>query len=176
MGTGQTGEPVVLGPNTVIDLPEGASFQFVEILARSLAEHRAWLESLDQAMRRDALIPAAALVRHHRRTSSSDRWISTSGGNQPARTSPETATHRDGDADPPRTGHRERRSPAAMAGGSGRHRPGDGVAPGSADRNAAEGFASETPVDIEVALQAEDLGDIQPLRERHQGEIGEIAG
>ena len=52
-------EPVVLGPNTVLDLPEGASFQFVEIQARSLAEHRTWLEVLDQAMRRDALIPAA---------------------------------------------------------------------------------------------------------------------
>ena len=60
MATGQPSEPVVLGPNTVIDLPEGASFQFVEIQARSLAEHRAWLESLDQRMRRDALIPAAA--------------------------------------------------------------------------------------------------------------------
>ena len=52
-------EPVLLGPNTVLDLPEGASFQFVEIQARSLAEHRTWLELLDQAMRRDALIPAA---------------------------------------------------------------------------------------------------------------------
>jgi hypothetical protein len=52
-------EPVVLGPNTVLDLPEGASFEFVEIQARSLAEHRTWLELLDQAMRRDALIPAA---------------------------------------------------------------------------------------------------------------------
>ena len=29
--------PVVLGPNSVIDLPDGASFQFVEIQARSLA-------------------------------------------------------------------------------------------------------------------------------------------
>jgi len=55
-----TSEPVVLGPNSVIDLPEGASFQFVEIQARSLAEHRAWLESLDQGMRRDALIPSGA--------------------------------------------------------------------------------------------------------------------
>jgi hypothetical protein len=55
-----TSEPVVLGPNSVIDLPDGASFQFVEIQARSLAEHRAWLESLDQGMRRDALIPAGA--------------------------------------------------------------------------------------------------------------------
>jgi hypothetical protein len=60
MGSSATSEPVVLGPNTVLDLPEGASFQFVEIQARSLAEHRAWLESLDQGMRRDALIPAAA--------------------------------------------------------------------------------------------------------------------
>jgi len=59
-GTGSAGEPVVLGPNSVIDLPEGASFQFVEIQARSLAEHRAWLESLDQGMRRDALIPSGA--------------------------------------------------------------------------------------------------------------------
>ena len=55
-----TSEPVVLGPNSVIDLPDGASFQFVEIQARSLAEHRAWLESLDQGMRRDALIPSGA--------------------------------------------------------------------------------------------------------------------
>ena len=60
MGTSAAGDPVVLGPNTVIDLPEGASFQFVEIQARSLAEHRAWLESLDQGMRRDALIPSGA--------------------------------------------------------------------------------------------------------------------
>ncbi|EAQ74230.1 MULTISPECIES: DUF4055 domain-containing protein [unclassified Synechococcus] len=60
MSSGQPSEPVMLGPNTVIDLPEDASFQFVEIQARSLAEHRAWLESLDQAMRRDAQIPAAA--------------------------------------------------------------------------------------------------------------------
>jgi hypothetical protein len=59
-GAGPAGEPVVLGPNSVIDLPEGASFQFVEIQARSLAEHRAWLECLDQGMRRDALIPASA--------------------------------------------------------------------------------------------------------------------
>ncbi len=60
LGASQGSEPVVLGPNTVIDLPEGASFQFVEIQARSLAEHRAWLESLDQGMRRDALIPSGA--------------------------------------------------------------------------------------------------------------------
>jgi hypothetical protein len=50
--------PVVLGPNTCMDLPEGASFEFVEIRARSLAEHRAWLQILDDTMRRDALIPS----------------------------------------------------------------------------------------------------------------------
>jgi hypothetical protein len=60
MGSSSASEPVVLGPNSVIDLPEGAIFQFVEIQARSLADHRAWLESLDQGMRRDAQIPAAA--------------------------------------------------------------------------------------------------------------------
>jgi hypothetical protein len=41
-----------------MDLPEGASFEFVEIRARSLAEHRAWLQILDDTMRRDALIPS----------------------------------------------------------------------------------------------------------------------
>jgi len=61
-GVGQPSgsEPVVLGPNTVMDLPEGASFQFAEVQARSLAEHRAWLEVLDAAMRRDALIPSSS--------------------------------------------------------------------------------------------------------------------
>jgi len=38
--------PVVLGPNTCMDLPEWASFEFVEIRARSLAEHRAWLQRI----------------------------------------------------------------------------------------------------------------------------------
>ena len=60
MGAGAANAEVVLGPNSIIDLPEGASFQFVEIQARSLAEHRAWLELLDQGMRRDALIPSGA--------------------------------------------------------------------------------------------------------------------
>jgi hypothetical protein len=41
-----------------MDLPEGAKFQWVEIEARSLAEHRAYLPQLEEAMRRDALIPA----------------------------------------------------------------------------------------------------------------------
>jgi hypothetical protein len=60
LGQASGGEPVVLGPNTVMDLPEGASFQFAEVQARSLAEHRAWLEVLDAAMRRDALIPSSS--------------------------------------------------------------------------------------------------------------------
>ncbi len=53
--------PVVLGPNTCMDLPSDASFEFVEIRARSLAEHRAWLQILDDTMRRDALIPSQNL-------------------------------------------------------------------------------------------------------------------
>ena len=57
MGNSQAG-PVVLGPNTCMDLPSDASFEFVEIQARSLAEHRAWLQILDDTMRRDALIPS----------------------------------------------------------------------------------------------------------------------
>ena len=57
MGNSQAG-PVVLGPNTCMDLPSDASFEFVEIRARSLAEHRAWLQILDDTMRRDALIPS----------------------------------------------------------------------------------------------------------------------
>lgn len=61
LGAGAANAEIVLGPNSIIDLPEGASFQFVEIQARSLAEHRAWLELLDQGMRRDALIPAGAV-------------------------------------------------------------------------------------------------------------------
>ena len=61
LGAGAANAEIVLGPNSIIDLPEGASFQFVEIQARSLAEHRAWLELLDQGMRRDALIPSGAV-------------------------------------------------------------------------------------------------------------------
>jgi hypothetical protein len=55
-----TAGPVVLGPNTCMDLPADASFEFVEIRARSLAEHRAWLQILDETMRRDALIPSSS--------------------------------------------------------------------------------------------------------------------
>jgi hypothetical protein len=37
-----------------MDLPEGAKFQWIKIEARSLAEHRAYLQQLEEAMRRDA--------------------------------------------------------------------------------------------------------------------------
>jgi len=57
VGNGHAG-PVVLGPNTCMDLPADVSFEFVVIRARSLAEHRAWLQILDDTMRRDALIPS----------------------------------------------------------------------------------------------------------------------
>jgi hypothetical protein len=49
---------LVLSTSSFMDLPEGAKFQWVEIEARSLAEHRAYLQQLEEAMRRDALIPA----------------------------------------------------------------------------------------------------------------------
>ncbi len=55
-----TAGPVVLAPNTCMDLPAEASFEFVEIRARSLAEHRAWRQSLDETMRRNALIPSSS--------------------------------------------------------------------------------------------------------------------
>ena len=42
IGNSQAG-PVVLGTNTCMELPSDASFEFVEIRARSLAEHRTWL-------------------------------------------------------------------------------------------------------------------------------------
>ncbi|MFS6818207.1 DUF4055 domain-containing protein, partial [Synechococcus lacustris Tous-12m] len=73
LGSSSASEPVVLGPNSVIDLPEGASFQFVEIQARSLAEHRSWLELLDQGMRRDALIPSGA--QGHRARPLKYQWL-----------------------------------------------------------------------------------------------------
>ncbi len=55
-----TAGPVVLHPNTCMDLPADASFEFVEIQARSLPEHRARLQILDDTMRRDLLIPSSS--------------------------------------------------------------------------------------------------------------------
>jgi hypothetical protein len=41
-----------------MDLPDDVSLELVEIRARSLAQHRAWLQILDDTTRRDALIPS----------------------------------------------------------------------------------------------------------------------
>lgn len=54
----QRPQRLVLSTSSFMDLPEGAKFQWVEIEARSLAEHRAYLQQLEEAMRRDALIPS----------------------------------------------------------------------------------------------------------------------
>jgi hypothetical protein len=56
---GQRPQRLVLSTSSFMDLPEGAKFEWVEIEARSLAEHRAYLQQLEEAMRRDALIPAS---------------------------------------------------------------------------------------------------------------------
>jgi hypothetical protein len=49
-------EPLVLSTNSFLDLPDGADFNWKEIRARSLAEHRAYLLHLEDTMRRDALV------------------------------------------------------------------------------------------------------------------------
>ena len=41
-----------------MDLPEGVTFRWAEIAGGSLAEHRAYLQQLEEGMRRDALIPS----------------------------------------------------------------------------------------------------------------------
>jgi hypothetical protein len=56
----QRPQRLVLSSSSFMDLPEGASFRWVEIEARSLAEHRAYLQQLEEAMRRDALSPSLA--------------------------------------------------------------------------------------------------------------------
>jgi hypothetical protein len=61
----QRPQRLVLSTSSFMDLPEGAKFGWVEIEARSLAEHRAYLQQLEEAMRRDALIPAGDFA--HRR-------------------------------------------------------------------------------------------------------------
>ncbi|MEB3165335.1 MAG: DUF4055 domain-containing protein [Cyanobacteriota bacterium] len=57
---GEASKPdqLVLSTSTFMDLPQGVTFEWVEIRARSLAEHRAYLQILDDTMRRDALIPS----------------------------------------------------------------------------------------------------------------------
>ena len=56
-GDARSPEPLVLSTNSFLDLPEGADFNWKEIRARSLAEHRAHLLHLEDTMRRDALVP-----------------------------------------------------------------------------------------------------------------------
>jgi len=56
-GAGRQPEQLTLSTSTFMDLPEGADFQWKEIRAQSLAEHRAYLTLLDETMRRDALVP-----------------------------------------------------------------------------------------------------------------------
>lgn len=56
-GERRPSEPLVLSTNSFLDLPDGADFNWKEIRARSLAEHRAHLLHLEDTMRRDALVP-----------------------------------------------------------------------------------------------------------------------
>ena len=56
-GAGRQPEQLTLSTNTFMDLPEGADFQWKEIRAQSLAEHRAYLTLLDETMHRDAMVP-----------------------------------------------------------------------------------------------------------------------
>ena len=60
-GVGQRPQRLVLSSSSFMDLPEGVSFRWEEIAGRSLAEHRAYLQQLEDGMRRDALIPSAGL-------------------------------------------------------------------------------------------------------------------
>ncbi|MCP9889051.1 DUF4055 domain-containing protein [Cyanobium sp. ATX 6A2] len=56
-GEARQPEQLVLSTNSFLDLPDGADFNWKEIRARSLAEHRAHLLHLEDTMRRDALVP-----------------------------------------------------------------------------------------------------------------------
>ena len=48
---GSRAKPLVLGPNTVVDLPPGGTFRFEEPSASSLAEQRTQITELEEAMR-----------------------------------------------------------------------------------------------------------------------------
>ena len=56
-GASRQPEQLTLSTSTFMDLPEGADFQWKDIKAQSLAEHRAYLTLLDETMHRDALVP-----------------------------------------------------------------------------------------------------------------------
>ncbi len=74
-GEARAPEQLVLSTSTFMDLPEGADFNWKEIRARSLAEHRAYLTLLDETMRRDALVPT-----QNRGAGRSDTEISLTAG------------------------------------------------------------------------------------------------
>jgi len=57
-GDERPAEPLVLSTNTFMDLPAARTSSGRRIRARSLARARAYLQMLDQNMRRDALVPA----------------------------------------------------------------------------------------------------------------------
>ncbi len=58
-GGAQRPQRLVLSSSSFMDLPEGVTFRWEEIAGGSLAEHRAYLQQLEEGMRRDALIPSA---------------------------------------------------------------------------------------------------------------------
>ena len=58
---GQRPQRLVLSSSSFMDLPEGVTFRWEEIAGGSLAEHRAYLQQLEEGMRRDALIPSAGV-------------------------------------------------------------------------------------------------------------------
>ncbi|MFO8046135.1 MAG: DUF4055 domain-containing protein, partial [Halomonas sp.] len=74
-GEHRSAEPLILSTNAFLDLPDGADFNWKEIRARSLAEHRAHLLHLEDSMRRDALVPT-----QNRGPGISDKEISLSAG------------------------------------------------------------------------------------------------
>lgn len=49
-GTMTQGEPLILGPNTFVDLPDGGSFRWEEPLALSLAESRRDIEGIERTI------------------------------------------------------------------------------------------------------------------------------
>lgn len=60
-GGAQRPQRLVLSSSSFMDLPEGVTFRWEEIAGGSLAEHRAYLQQLEEGMRRDALIPSAGV-------------------------------------------------------------------------------------------------------------------
>jgi hypothetical protein len=55
VGVPPDAKPLVLGPNSVVDLPDGGSFTFAEPSASSLAEQRAQIAEVEQLIARQTL-------------------------------------------------------------------------------------------------------------------------